>query len=200
MLFCTCLQPCLGRGLLGRPAATRGGGLPGVPGWTLLGPGGARGACWVSITAEPDARRGPPHWAAGPGLLSSQPTDSPAQRAHGEPRQLWRSQGRGSAPGGKDAAAAEAVHCGSGALGEAISHWVSERGLRPPWHRGGRLKKLLPGAGCPFCSSQSWDQDPGPGGPAEGFLQQETPLEGVMGTQTPRGGHVFIYNVALMHT
>ena len=61
VLFCMCHQPCLGRGPLGRSEATQGVG--GLPDWTLLGLGSAKGTCWVSTTAGPDGRRGPLHWA-----------------------------------------------------------------------------------------------------------------------------------------
>ena len=104
VLFCMYHQPCLGRGPLGRLAATQGVG--GLPGWTLLGLGGAKGTCWVSITAGPDGRRGPLHWA-WPFIITA---DRLTCSVSSEPWQLWRPQRRGSASGGKDNAAAAAVH------------------------------------------------------------------------------------------
>lgn len=134
-----------GEGTLG--TASGNSGVGGLPGWTLLGLGGVKGTCWVSITARPDGRTGPLHWAPGPGLLP-QLADSPAQRAHREPRQLWRPQERGSTSGGKGNAAAE-VHCGSVGLDEAASHWVLGGGFQALGTGVGAWGASCPGLGAP---------------------------------------------------
>lgn len=75
----------------------RGWGPPWGPWLDSVGARRCKGCLLGLHHRRTHGRRGLPRWAAGPGLLSSQPTDSPAQRARGEPRQLWRPQGRGSA-------------------------------------------------------------------------------------------------------
>lgn len=158
-----------GEGTLG--AAGGNSGVGGLPGWTLLGLGGVKGTCWVSITAGPDGRTGPLHWAPGPGLLS-QLADSPAQRAHSEPRQRWRPQERVRASGGKGNAAAE-VHRGPVGLDEAASHWVLEADLRP-WGPGWALgEQAARGLGAPSIPHKAGTRARDLGAQQSGFCSQK---------------------------
>lgn len=199
VLFCTCLQPCLGRGPLGRPAAIQGVGA------SL---GSLAGLCWgQAVQGVPAGSPSPQDPMGGEAPRAGQLGLAFYHHSRLTPLLSEHAVSLASSGGRREGEAREGQRHRSssplrvGGAGRGHITLGVRAGSQAPRHRGGRLKKLLPGAGCPFCSSQSWDQDPGPGGPAERFLQPEIPLEGVMGTQTPRGGHVFIYNnVALMHT
>lgn len=98
VFFRMCHPTLPGEGPLGQPAA--------IPGWgaswlDFVGTGRCEeGTCWVSITAETMGEDRPPALGAWAWPLS-QLADSPAQRAHSEPRQRWRPQERVRASGGK---------------------------------------------------------------------------------------------------